>query len=655
MSQTDAVVFIKKQVQLAREKYHKLDFLSVVKIYQETLVVGESFLLSKMAASSATNCNMLDLAEQIWIKLMVAQDGDHEILGGYGVLKINRGLFQEAVILLKNAINKCPFDNFSHLYHLGLAYEKMSELTLAENCYRSAIDLNSAHESSLVNLANILKRKKKYLESEVYYRRALSINPRNFNAMNNIGVLFLETSMFSEGINFLESALKIEPDSIVVKTNLACLLGNAGRHTESISLYQDIVNSKPKDKIAWSNLLFAANYHPELSGEQLFAFYEKFGRLFGVGEDFATCNHPNNVGKIKIGYVYSEFTRHSSRSFLLPLIENHDKKCFELYAYSDVRYEDGYTKIYRNCFDFWRTCYGMSDKDVYEKIVEDGIDILVDVAGHTAGNRLPVFAMKPAPVSVHWLDFGYTTGLKEIDYYLTDWKIAPEGAERFFSEKLWRLPSLSLVYRPPENIGEPDALPAISKKYITFGSLSRAIRLNDRVISAWSNILKGVPNSRLVINSRNFVSQQFMSEISEKFESHGIDRERLLLGFDSPPWDVLRGIDICLDCFPHNSGTTLIESLYFGVPYITLYGRPSVGTLGGAILSSVGLDDLIALDIDSYIKKAIELACDIERLKFLRENIRTRMLSGMLTDELYFARIVENAYREMIFVRKSKR
>jgi predicted O-linked N-acetylglucosamine transferase (SPINDLY family) len=211
----------------------------------------------------------------------------------------------------------------------------------------------------------------------------------------------------------------------------------------------------------------------------------------------------------------------------------------------------------------------MSSEALAERIRADGIDILVDISGHTAGNCLQVFARKPAPVSLHWLDFGYTTGLTAIDYYLTDQFTIPEGSEHLFSEKPWRMPGTAYAYRPAEGMGEVSALPAKARGYITFGTLTRAVRINHHVIRTWSAILKQTPNARLVINSGNYQNPVLRQQLLDRFAEQGIAADRLDIGSNSPPWDVLRGIDIGLDCFPHNSGTTLFETLYMGIPFIT--------------------------------------------------------------------------------------
>ena len=289
----------------------------------------------------------------------------------------------------------------------------------------------------------------------------------------------------------------------------------------------------------------------------------------------------------------------------------------------------------------------MSDEALAEQIRADGIDILVDLAGHTKGNRLLVFARKPAPVSVSWLGYGYTTGVSAIDYLLTDEASAPAGSEHLFAEAPWRLATPGYVYRPAEGMGEVSPLPALQHGQVTLGTLTRSVRINHRVVRVWAEILKRLPEARLVIDSRNYQSSEMQDALAARFAAHGIGRERLDIGFRSPPWDVLRSMDIGLDCFPHNSGTTLFESLYLGVPFVTLAGRPSVGRLGSSILEGVGHPEWIARSEEEYIEQAVALASDLPKLAGIRAKLRQEMQASPLMDEAGFARKVEDAYREM--------
>jgi predicted O-linked N-acetylglucosamine transferase (SPINDLY family) len=263
---------------------------------------------------------------------------------------------------------------------------------------------------------------------------------------------------------------------------------------------------------------------------------------------------------------------------------------------------------------------------------------------------LGVFAKKPAPISVTWLGFGYTTGLNAIDYFLTDKVIVPEKMEEYFSEKPWRMNCTPFVYLPSENMGKVGELPALKNGFVTFGTLTRPIRLNSRVIRVWSRLLKQVPNARLRIDQKLFQDSEVCNMFKSKFEMEGISSDRLIMGFESPPWDVYRSIDITLDCFPHNCGTTLIESLYMGIPFVTLLDRPGMGRIGGSILNTLGFLDWVANDEAAYIKKAAELSSNFEVLAKIRKSLRGKIENSSLMNAKTFVKELEANYLKMMAV-----
>ena len=407
----------------------------------------------------------------------------------------------------------------------------------------------------------------------------------------------------------------------------------------------------PTDASAHGNLLFVLNYHPDKTGDEVFAEYRAYDQNFCVQHRKDWRPHANAKDAtrvLKVGYVSPDFRSHSCANFLEPLLSRHDKSRVRVYAYAELLREDPVTARYKNYVDHWVPTRGLSDAALADRIRADGIDILVDLAGHTGGNRLGVFARKPAPVSLSWMGYGCTTGLSAIDYFLTDAPSAPLGSERFFSEAPWRLPT-GWAYRPAgaAQMGEVSALPAAKNGYVTFGTLTRAVRVNHRTVRVWAELLKRAPNARLVIDSRSYQDVATQEELAARFVALGVERERLLIGCHSPPWDVLRGVDIGLDCFPHNSGTTLFETLYMGIPFVTLADRPSVGCLGSSILQGVGHGEWIARTEAEYIDKALALAQDPVRLAQLRAGLRGEMQASALMDEAAFTRSVEDAYRQM--------
>ena len=353
--------------------------------------------------------------------------------------------------------------------------------------------------------------------------------------------------------------------------------------------------------------------------------------------------------KLKIGYVSPDFKKHSVQSFLLPTLAHHNHDKFEVFAFAELDKADLITEQYKSYVDHWIRTEKMNDNELTQLVRDLGIDILVDVAGHTQNNRLKVFAQKPAPISLTWLGFGYTTGLGAIDYFLTDNVMVPEGSEHLFSEKPWRLEQnyCFCCYQAKPDMGEVHPLPTLGNNFVTFGSVSKNLRINSKVISTWSSILQRVKNSKLLINNFDMNNKEVKEIMLNRFKEHGISENRLDFYFKTPPWDSMRQIDIALDCFPHNSGTTLIEHLYMGNPFITYSNRPSVGKIGASILTTLGHPEWIATSEEEYVEKAVALASDPQKLSTIRQNLRAEMEASPLMDHKGFVRELEGAYQAM--------
>ena len=499
-------------------------------------------------------------------------------------------------------------------------------------------------------LAMALLAQQRIMDALAPAQRAAELSPDDPAVHIDLGVIFRAHGRFMEAEASLRRAVQLDPDLADAHRNLGAVLTEQMRFAEAEASQRRALALEPDRVRAHQALLFLLNYDADKSAEEIFAAYGNYNERIGLPHRSAWRDHTNSrdaMRRLKVGYVSPDFRNHSVRFFLEPLLAHHDKQAVEVYLYAELRQEDAQTQRYRTYADHWIPTAGLSDDALAERIRADGIDILVDLAGHTEGNRLQVFARKPVPVSLSWLGYGYTTGLMAIDYLLTDSVSSPEGSESLFSEAPWRLATPGFVYRPAEGMGPVSPLPAARHGKVTFGTLTRAIRINHRTIRVWSEILKRVDNAQLLIDSLNFQAPETQALLTERFAAHGIGPERLVVGFHSPPWDLLREMDIGLDCFPHNSGTTLFETLYMGVPYITLAGRPSVGRLGSSVLEGVGHSEWIARSEEDYIEKAVALASDLPALAAIRSGLRSEMEAGPLMDEPGFARKVEAAYREM--------
>ena len=560
------------------------------------------------------------------------------------------GQLDEAIAPMQQALQLNPAD-VDMLSNYGLARSLKGDLVQAEVLLRQAVGHAPGFKQGWYNLAIVMRAQARLEAAEQAYRRALEVGGVDPGVLINLGILLGEMHRFAEAEECTRKALACAPAQVQAHVSLGMLLKDQGKLRESLEVLRGAIDLCPTDEAAHSCYLFVANCMPELDPLERFAAYQRFNKHFGEPHRNAWRPHTNDrnpARRLRVGYVAPVFRTHACLPFLGPLLENHDPACVELFAYSGlVELEDEVTDHYRTLFEHWIDTRQMTDDELAARIRADGIDVLVDIAGQTKGHRLGTFARKPAPVSLHWLDSGYTTGLTAIDYYLTDAVTVPEGAEHLFSETPWRLPRTPFVYRANPRAGDVSELPALANGYITFGTLTRAVRLNDRVLRAWADVLHRVPNAKLELNSGNFSQAEVREQWWPRFEALGISRDRIIMGFESPPWNVLRRMDIALDCFPQNSGTTLIESLYMGLPFVSLAGVPSMGTLGASVLSAVGRTEWIAHSEQEYVDKLVALASDLPRLAQIRSDLRPQMLASPLMDEPGFARDVEDAYRQM--------
>lgn len=538
----------------------------------------------------------------------------------------------------------------AHEIELILTLYGQGHLDRVEQLALSLVDRFPRDSFGWKVLGGVAVHQRRLEEALVYMERCAELAPHDIETHSNLAYIFRDLGRKLEAEASFRRALALRSDDAATFNDLGVTLLDQGRLSEAETCFRQASAIKPGYEDAFGNLLFTLNYDSDKSCGEIFAAYMEYELRFGAPlrhEWRKHTNSRNTTRRLKVGYVSPDFRNHAVRYFLEPVLANHDKSSVEIIAYAELSQEDAVTVRYRHHVDHWVPTAGLSDSALADRIRADGVDILVDLAGHTARNRLGVFARKPAPVSVTWLGYGYTTGLDAVDYMLTDRICAPVGSEEFFSEQPWRLDNAAYVYSPAEDCGNISALPAAKRGYVTFGTLTRAVRINHRTIRVWSEVLRNVAGSRLVINSDNFREPAMQAGLAARFAAHGISPDRLDIGYRSPPWEVLHGMDITLDCFPHNSGTTLFESLYMGIPYITLAGRPSVGLLGSSILEGVGHSEWIARTEDEYVEKAVMLASDLPRLAELRAALRNEMRASTLMDAPAFARKIEAAFRDM--------
>jgi predicted O-linked N-acetylglucosamine transferase (SPINDLY family) len=323
----------------------------------------------------------------------------------------------------------------------------------------------------------------------------------------------------------------------------------------------------------------------------------------------------------------------------------------EVFCYSNAWTADDVTARLRSAADHWRSIAGVADEDVDRLVMSDRIDVLVDLSGHTAANRLTLFSRKPAPVQATWAGYSGTTGLQTVDYFIGDRFICHEGDERYFTERVIRLPDYFLAYMPNPCAPSISPAPVLSTGYVTFGCFNTLAKVNPCVVAVWSEILTQVPGARLHLKTDALLDSEVRDRYLALFGAHNISADRLILQPRSTSWNeyanTFAAIDIALDPFPFNGGTTSMDGLWMGVPLVTLQGKRCVGRFGSGILSTVGLIALVADTPEQYIKTSVTLASDPQRVAGLRATLRQRMADSPLCDTRALTRALEAAYRSM--------
>jgi FkbM family methyltransferase len=563
-----------------------------------------------------------------------------------------QGRQQEAEQSLREALRLKP-DFAGALSNLGSVLLSQRKPEEAVNAYREALHLQPDLGEAHANLAMLFNESSQLARALAYYEKQMRRNPHSPQAHNRLGTALQAQGRFEEANRQFEAALEARPDFAEAHGNLGMSFIFLGDLEKALENFRKALSLKPISEVQ-ASYAFYLNCSPDHTPTEIAAEYRLWASRY-ISPSKAMPSFGNSVEsgrKLKLGYVSPDFMRHSVAYFIEPVIRNHDRSQVEVYCYSNVATPDDYTERLKGIADHWRDIRLKSDDQVCEMIRSDGIDILIDLAGHTSGNRLPVFARKPAPVQVTYLGHPNTSGLEAIDYRITDALVDPPGlTECYHCEQLIRLPRCFITYAPPADAPEVAISPVSRKGHITFGSFNSAVKINHRVIALWAKLLLAVPKSRMLLKSLAFCSASAKSRLIAMFARHGIEAERIeLLDFVdavSGHLDLYREIDIALDTFPYNGTTTTCEALWMGVPVIVLAGETHVSRVGLSLLVQVGLTELIAKDADGYLALALELANDTERLRQLRSSLRDRLRLSPLADALGFTRELENAYRGM--------
>lgn len=566
-----------------------------------------------------------------------------------GVALLDASKPQEAEQALRRALAFAPGVAAIHI-DLGNALLTLGRLAEAEQSYRQGLVIQPESALAYLGLASVLRQAGELADAEGACRRALQINPNLAQAHSNLGLVLFQIGKTGEAQQCYERALALEPSAHGFHAGFGHVLMGLGRLADAERSFRKAIELSPGFASAQSSLLFLLNHLPGKTAEQIYEEHREFGRRFTrSGAEVVFRNSHDAHRRLRIGYVSGDLKQHSVASFIEPVLSKHDADRFEITCYYNNAQSDATTQRLKSYAHRWRDIFSLTDEGLAQLIRDDEIDILIDLSGHTANNRLVVFAHKPAPVQATWLGYLNTTGLDAMDWRITDVYASPEGPlDKLHSERLFRLPRSQWCYQPPAQYPDVSSPPSLANGFCTFGAFSTPAKINDEVIKLWSGVLRAVPRSRLVVATSSL--KGIPDELRQRFRQAGIENNQVEIlparGFD----DYLRlheSVDVVLDTFPYTGGTTTCHALWMSTPVISLVGDTATSRGGASLLQNVGVPELIAETREQYVAIAVQLAQEPDVLTSLRSSLRERMHSSTLTDAVAFTRHLESAYRTM--------
>ena len=605
-----------------------------------------------LKAARLQQAGRLREAETLYRQVLAADPDHADSLHGLGTLAHQAGRPDQAAELIARAIAARPSVAGFHC-NLGKALVAMGRLDEAAASYGRALGLRPDDATAGASLANVRIGQGRAGEAEVLFKAILGREPRHADSLHGLGMIAQSRGRRDDAIGLIARATEADPTVAVYHTNLGRALAELGRHGEAITAFRAAVALRPGEAAnhvrvgnallaqgqieaalaahetalaldpalpsAASNRLLCLNYS-DRSAAEIFAEHRRWGLAqASLTQGPAPSRAPparvdrDPDRRLRIGYVSADFRHHPVASFLAPLLAHHDHERFEVWCFSDVARPEAVTERFRSLADRWVGIAGAPDAAVADRIRAAAIDILIDLAGHTSGGRLGVFAREPAPVQVTWLGYPSTTGLPTIDWRLVDAVTDPPGeADALASERLERLDGGFLCYEPPADAPDPGPPPSVAKGHVTFGSFNFASKLSDRCLDAWARVLAAVPGARLMLKGGFVADEGTRARVLSRLAAGGIGAERVdLLGWTASHAEHLAlygNLDIALDPFPYNGATTTCEALWMGAPVVTLAGGAHAGRVGASLLTRVGLEALIADDVEAYVAIAVGLA-----------------------------------------------
>ncbi|NUZ06843.1 tetratricopeptide repeat protein [Piscinibacter koreensis] len=592
-------------------------------------------------------------AQARYQQVLALEPQQPDALNLMGALAFQVGQTEIALRLVRQAIAVQP-DHVDAGYNLGRILFETGAWDEAGDALERVIALRPAYAAAHGNLGCVRQAQGRLDAAAERFRAALALDPGNASTWSNLGAVLKASGESAEALACYARAVDAAPGDASIHANLGLALTELGRFADAVQSYRRALALRPGDAATWSSLLFAMLYDPAHSPKELFAEHARYANAVEGPLRGAWAAHPNRpdpARRLKVGYVSADLRRHPVAHFIEPVLVRRDAGAFELFAYYNHAVKDATSERLASRFDHWIDCQALDDDALAARIRADGIDILIDVSGHSQGNRLPVFARRPAPVQVTWLGYPFTSGLTAIDHRISDALAEPPGmTEHLNAEALWRLPGPFCCYQPPAlDVQPPEGLPKDAAGALTFGCFNNFTKVADDVLAAWARILAQLPEARLLLEINGLGNASYRDSVETRLLRLGLPLGRVILEPRRPEnqFVLYNRIDIALDPFPCNGGTTTFDALWMGVPVVSVAGRHFPSRMGATILGHAGLGELVADGIDGYVDLAVALARDEDRLRRIRHGLRERVAGGALLDARAFARHWHAALRGM--------
>ncbi|HCI53409.1 MAG TPA: hypothetical protein DE312_08880 [Gallionella sp.] len=575
---------------------------------------------------------------------------DAQAHGNLGVALQDLGRFEEAVASFRQALQINP--DYAQAYcNLGATFKALNRPAEAEASYRKALQLAPDYAEAYSNLGIVLQASGRLTDAETCFVQALQLKPDLLEARSNLGHLFLENGRFLDAEMCYRQVLQSASDNAEAYSALGNVYMKLDRLDEAVACFRHAIELKPDFVVAHSNLIFALDLSGNLTPATLYEERKRWNAVHAahLNPKRSHLNVADAERRLRIGYVSADFKVHSAAYAFGNMLVNFDAGRFDVIAYSNTLVEDDLSLVFQRAVTGWRNIVGLSDEAVAGLIREDQIDILVDLSGHTAGNRLLVFARKPAPIQISAWGYAAGTGLTAMDVLFSDRVVIPPAEQAFYSEKISYLPSLICSFMP-FNYPAVNELPALSAGTVTFGSFNRLVKSSEAVYAAWAKILLAVPGSRMILKTHELDDAGVRARVTGYFIRAGVSAGRIVLQGKTSREAHLAAfnqIDIALDPFPHGGGMTAIEGLMMGVPVMTLCCPTLVGRVSASIMTTLGLTDWIAQTPQDYVDMAVQKAANLQSLSALRGHLRGIFSSSIIGDQKAYVRCVEQEYRQL--------